>query len=236
MRAFLARRTPSPAMAVAFVALLAALSGTAIALPGKNSVDKNDIRKGAVRGKAIAKNAVTGAKVKKGAIRSADVGNNSLTGADVNEGTLAQVPSAASATAATTADSVGGVSFRSFNYNVDNDGPATQILDFGGLTLTASCALDILALSAGSSVADTEIGSYSVEADGGAAPQNSAYSGDLDPGGSVNLVPNDEDEEVGSLRYTKPDGTGVHVQFHIWGGDNGAAGGRCAVNGVASAF
>ena len=232
MRAFLARRTPSPAMAVAFVALLAALSGTAIALPGKNSVDKNDIRKGAVRSKAIAKNAVTGAKVRNGSIK----------GADVNEGTLGQVPSAASAatansaTTAGSADSVGGVSFRSFNYNVDNNGPATQILDFGGLTLSASCAADILALSAGSSVADAELGSYSVEADDGTGPQNAAYSGDLDPGGSVNLVPNDEDEEVGSLRYTKPDGTGVQVQFHIWGGDNGVGGGRCAVNGVASAF
>ncbi len=43
MRDFLARR-PSPAMAVAFVALLAALSGTAIALPGTNTVDSGDIK------------------------------------------------------------------------------------------------------------------------------------------------------------------------------------------------
>ncbi|HEU0025278.1 MAG TPA: hypothetical protein VFQ12_11630 [Thermoleophilaceae bacterium] len=78
-------------MALAFIALLAALSGTAIALPGKNSVQGNDLKKNSVTGKKIKKNAVTGTKVK----------NNSLTGADVREPTLAEVPSAANATNAT---------------------------------------------------------------------------------------------------------------------------------------
>ena len=54
MRDFLARR-PSPAMAVAFVALLAALSGTAIALPGTNSVDSGDIKNSTVQSKDIAR-------------------------------------------------------------------------------------------------------------------------------------------------------------------------------------
>ena len=40
--------------AIAYVALFVALSGTAIALPGKNKVKKNDIARGAVVGKAIA--------------------------------------------------------------------------------------------------------------------------------------------------------------------------------------
>ena len=44
MREFLTSRRPTPAMAVAFVALLAALSGTAVALPGTNSVDSGDIK------------------------------------------------------------------------------------------------------------------------------------------------------------------------------------------------
>jgi hypothetical protein len=104
MRDFLARR-PSPAMAVAFVALLAALSGTAIALPGTNTVDSGDIVNGQVKGKDIRNNAVTGKKVKNGAIKSADVGDNSLTGTDINEGTLGQVPSANSANTASTAQS-----------------------------------------------------------------------------------------------------------------------------------
>jgi hypothetical protein len=45
MRNFLASR-PSPTMALAFIALPAALSGTAIALPGTDTVDSGDIKNG----------------------------------------------------------------------------------------------------------------------------------------------------------------------------------------------
>ena len=63
------KRLPSPALILAFVALVAALgTGSAFALKGKNTVDTGDI--------------------KKNAVRSSDVKNNSLTGADINEGTL----------------------------------------------------------------------------------------------------------------------------------------------------
>jgi hypothetical protein len=242
-------RAPSPAAALAFIALLAALSGSAIALPGKNTVDSADIKNGQVKGKDVGRNAVTSPKIKNGSASGADVRDNSLKGADIDESSLGQVPSANTAgsagsantantaNSATTAESVGGVSLRSFNYNVDNDGPATEILSFGGLTLTATCVLDVLDLSAGSTVDNAELGSYTVEADEDAqAPQNTAYSGDVDVGDSVDHVSDDEDEEVGSLRYTKPDGSGVSLEFHIWGGDSGLAGGRCAVNGVASSF
>ena len=87
------KRHPSPAMAVAFVALLAALSGSAIALPGKNTVDSGDLKKNAVKTSDIAKNAVTGKKVK----------NNTVKGADVLESSLGIVPSANNANNATNA-------------------------------------------------------------------------------------------------------------------------------------
>lgn len=224
MRHFFARR-PSPSMAVAFAALVVALGGTAVALPGKNTVDSGDIKKGGVKRTDIARNAVIGGKVK----------NESLTGSDVQERTFRQVPSAG------VAGSVGGVTFRPFRYANDGTGPAEQILDFGGLTLAASCDLDVLTLTAGSKVADAELGSYSVEADEPSdptGPQNEAYDVDFDPGDTVNLVPDDEDEEVGSLRYSKRDGTSVSVQFHVYGGNNGAGAdaGRCAVSGVALSF
>jgi hypothetical protein len=103
MRRFFVRR-PSPATAVAFVALLAALSGTAIALPGTNTVDSGDIINGQVKKKDIRKNAVTGKKVKNGSLGGADVKNDSLKGADINESTLSQVPSANSANTAGTAN------------------------------------------------------------------------------------------------------------------------------------
>jgi hypothetical protein len=101
----LMRRRPSPAMVVAFVALVAALGGSAVALPGKNKVDKNDIKKNAVGAKQIKTGAVAGSEAK----------NDSLTGADVDESSLAKVPSAAAADSATTATTatnagtVGGV-------------------------------------------------------------------------------------------------------------------------------
>ena len=96
-------RRPSPAMAVAFIALLAALSGTAVALPGKNTVDSGDIKKGAVKASDIGRNAVTRPKIRNGAVNSQKVGDDSLTGADINESTLGQVPSANTATTATNA-------------------------------------------------------------------------------------------------------------------------------------
>ena len=61
-------------MAVAFVALLVALGGTASALNGKNTIDSND--------------------VKKNAIDSANIAKNQVKGDDVNESTLKEVPSA----------------------------------------------------------------------------------------------------------------------------------------------
>ncbi len=227
MRNLFARR-PSPAMVVAFLALLAAIGGTAAALPGTNTVDSGDIRKGGVKRADIARNAVNGPKVAKG----------SITGREVNEGTLGRVGRAETAG---TAGSVGGVTFRPFRYGNDGTGAEEQILEFGGLTLAASCNLDVLSLTAGSKVPDAELGSYSVEADEPSDPtgvQNEAFDGDFDPGDTVNLVPDDEDEEVGELRYSKRDGTSVSVQFHIYGGNNGAGAdaGRCAVSGVALSF
>src|SRR5688572_22937975 len=217
MRNLFARR-PSPSMVVAFVALLAAVGGTAAALPGTNTVDSGDIRKGAVKRADIARNAVNGRKV----------ANGSITGADVKEGTLGKVERAESAN---TAGSVGGVTFRPFRYANDGTGAEELILDFGGLTLSASCNFDVLSLTAGSKVADAELGGYTVEADepGPTGARNTAYDVDFDPGDAVNLVPGDEDEGVGELRYSERDGTCGGVQLHMYGRNNcsGAEAGRC---------
>ena len=66
-------RRPSPAMLVAVIALVAALAGTATALPGKNTVDKNDIKKNAVKSKQI----------KKGQVKSVDIGDGQVAAADL---------------------------------------------------------------------------------------------------------------------------------------------------------
>jgi hypothetical protein len=89
---------PSPAMIVAIIALIAALSGTADAALGKNSVGSRQLKAQAVTTGKIANNAVNSAKVAKG----------SLTGADINVGALGTVPNAASAASAGNANTVGG--------------------------------------------------------------------------------------------------------------------------------
>src|SRR3954454_1565244 len=89
---------PSPAMIVVLIALVAALSGTAYAALGKNSVGTRQLKSKAVTSGKIANNAVTSAKVAK----------NSLTGVDINVGALGTVPNADHAGSAGNADTVGG--------------------------------------------------------------------------------------------------------------------------------
>jgi hypothetical protein len=89
---------PSPAMIVALIALVAALSGTAFAALGKNSVGTRQLKAKAVTSGKLANNAVTSAKVAK----------NSLTGADINVGALGTVPNATNAASAGNAGTVGG--------------------------------------------------------------------------------------------------------------------------------
>ena len=69
-------------MIVAVIALICALTGTAWAALGKNSVGSKQLKKNAVTTAKIKKEAVTGGKVKK----------DTLTGTQINEGTLGAVP------------------------------------------------------------------------------------------------------------------------------------------------
>lgn len=59
-------------MAVAFLALLLALSGTAIALPGKNRADSGDLANDSVRGVDIRHGGVGSRDVKDGALLARD--------------------------------------------------------------------------------------------------------------------------------------------------------------------
>jgi hypothetical protein len=153
MRRFFVSRRPSSAMAVAFVALVAALSGTAIALPGKNTVDSGDIKNGQVKTKDIGRNAVTGVRVRNGALTGADARNNSLTGADINESSLGPVPSAnaaanaGNAASAANADKLDGKdssnfvstdAMRSFFHRL-SAGQTVTLLQHGTITIEAEC-------------------------------------------------------------------------------------------------
>lgn len=118
------QRHPSPALIVAMIALVAALSGSAIALPGRGSVGKNDLGRGVVTERAIARDAVTGKAVDK----------NGLTGSDVNESTFGRVPSASAAAHATTTDELDTGALHRVAI-----GQTVTIMSRGPFTLRLSC-------------------------------------------------------------------------------------------------
>jgi predicted RecA/RadA family phage recombinase len=140
---------PTPALIVAMIALVAAMSGAAVALPGKNSVKKNDIKNGAVTGKKIAEgvvkskhikgnrlkdgavgskqlkdDAVTSAKVEPESLDSSDISDYRVIGTDANSLVRLTATDGATAAEARTA------------------APETVLAELGQLTITAKCFRD----------------------------------------------------------------------------------------------
>jgi hypothetical protein len=75
---YLMKARPSPAMIVALIALFVALSGTAVALNGSNTVQSDDLGPGAqVRAEDVATNAIGSGKVVNESLTGADVKNQS---------------------------------------------------------------------------------------------------------------------------------------------------------------
>lgn len=164
-------RMPSPATSISLVALFVALGGTsyaAIALP-RNSVGtvqlKNggvasvDLKASAVSAAKLAPNAVTSAKLTEGAVTSSDIADGTLAGADVaantlgggqiDESTLGIVPSATSATTATSVESERAFAKRVAVSATNNDVDAARaaatevpILTNGSLTVYGKCYAD----------------------------------------------------------------------------------------------
>ncbi|MDQ3721108.1 MAG: hypothetical protein M3350_10075 [Actinomycetota bacterium] len=107
------RFRPTFGTAIALVALFVTMSGTAVALPGKNRVDSNDPKRGSIGTRAIANNSVRSSDIRNGNVFGADINDGSLTGDDVrddslngndvNESQLGKVPNAAAADNATNA-------------------------------------------------------------------------------------------------------------------------------------
>jgi hypothetical protein len=196
MRLPFTRRRPSPAMGVAFLALVLAVSGTAVALPGKNLITSDDIKKGAVKNPDIARGAVSSTKLRNGAATNAKLGNgavstaklrnDAVTGEKVNEATLGQVPSAASATNANT---VGGLGPNAVVRSAFAEHGIDTLVGVNGTALTTTITAPgagFLLINAGSDVFGGAADTYNcfIEVNGaqstpslrtsafGAAPQN----------------------------------------------------------------
>ena len=75
-----ARRPPDRAM----LALVLALSGAAVALPGQDTVGKDDIKKNAVRSQHVKSKSLKGRRPRDETITSTQVGQESLNASDVD--------------------------------------------------------------------------------------------------------------------------------------------------------
>ena len=202
MRQFLARRRPSPALAVAFIALLAALSGTAVALPGKNTVDSGDIKRNAVRSSDVRSGAIRTADIRNNAVTSAKVRNNTVTGNDVNESTFGKVPSATNAdtatnatnaTNATRATTAGGVDGRTPFLVKLSAGQSQTIASHGAVSIVAEC------LSSG--------GNDTVRLLGATTEDGAAQGGTDSFDGSPGFGPGTAADDRVLLTFSAPDGT-----------------------------
>jgi hypothetical protein len=79
---------PTPAMVVACIALLVSLSGTAVALPGKSQLDKNDFPVGVVRSAAIRNKGIASADLKDGIIVPSKLAVGSVYGGALQTGAV----------------------------------------------------------------------------------------------------------------------------------------------------
>lgn len=196
---------PGPAMVVACIALLASLSGTAIALPGKNKLDKNDFPTGVVRSAAIRNKGIATADLKDGIIIPSKLAPGSVFAGALQTGAVSDAKLASSAV---TSSKLGGNSVISSKI-ADNAVGASEITS--------------------SAVGGSEIASNAVQTDeiaangvGGSDIANNAVTGGKIAGGSVTS------DELGGLNV-RTDGSPASIANN--GTDVSAA--SCSANEVA---
>jgi hypothetical protein len=202
------RRRPSPAMVVALVALSVALAGTATALPGRNTVRKDDIARAAVRTQHIYSKAVrtkhirarnvTRSKIARRAINSDLIGVDAVTGQNIVESSLSTVPNSSKVNSRT----VEKMSF------VAVPGTAsTNVLNLNGLAIFAVCSagptLDV--------TAGTTVSGALIHAGGTHSGVGNYYASDdaFNIGDSFGVLQNAVTGSTalrGTLTYVRPDG------------------------------
>ena len=241
------RRRPSPAMVIALIALFVSLSGVSYGVATgfidsreikNNQVRSIDIRNNEVRTRDLRNNQVRGIDIRNSSVQGRDIALNTVTGNDVNESTLGKVPSAASADtagAATTAGSVSGVSMRRISYSAEIGSSFTEILNFGGLRLEASCdnagSPALVVRANPTAAANSEISS-----DFGLGLGFSNDDIDFDPGDNAILFDNGGNT-TGQVAYAGSNGSVVTVEAVTRqdAGDVRGTDDDCGFLGVASA-
>jgi hypothetical protein len=149
----LIKRRPSPAMVVACLALLVALTGTSFAAVqalAPNSVGPIQLKTGAVTNPKLRNNAVNGAKVANGSLTASDFKANSLPKGPT--GATGPAGPAGAAGAAGPAGTIGPVSVRQAGVVVP--GGVAQNGAYDTETVTVNCNANEKAISAGTGWSD----------------------------------------------------------------------------------
>ena len=233
------RARPSPALMISVLALFVAFGGTAIAVKKaeKNSVVSSSIKNNQVKSPDISnKKGVKSKDIVDGEIKSGDIGDGEVKGADVDESSLGQVPSAASATNATNASTVGGLSVKKVDYSAAAGTAAQEILNFGGLKLTATCdgaaQLDLKATTTKNAAG---IHTQGIESTGSAAVGSIGISAPFFTGADeldidAFVGSGTGDDESAYIQYQAADGAVVIANLVLY---ETGGGGDCTVDGIA---
>jgi len=177
---------PSPALIVASLALVVAVSGTGYAAA-------------AINGRSIADHSIAGRKL---------IGNT-LTGSQIKESRLGTVPHAARA------DTVGGITVRKVFYAPKTDSATpTTILHLGGLVLKATCANGDLEVVMTSTVDHAHLASEMWNSAGNGSADGLHHS-DFGPNSASHLESLGDGNAYGetSFTYTRKGGIIVNGQL-----------------------
>jgi hypothetical protein len=152
------------------------LGGTAIALPGRGSVTKNDIRKNAVRSKHLQAGAVTAEDVRDGAIGAAEVADGSIGGAEVGDGSIGAADLAATTFSEPVFRNAWG-SYGNFPFEIGLD-PLGFVHFRGGVSQTSPAQPDIVFTLPGG-MRPAHVATFVVPATGGIAGVDVQADGDV---------------------------------------------------------
>jgi hypothetical protein len=227
---------------VATIALFLALGTGGVFAASKlknNSVTSKKIKDGQVANVDLGADAVTGPKV----------GDNSLTGADVVGLTGADV--VGSSLQGVNASAVGGLQVRKIRFDIpyDDVSPAVEVLNLGGLRITAVCRtfgnqLDVKAFTT-KNAASIFFNATRLVSDLPGSPDDSNTNavrdidGDSNDQGGFSTNETFEVDDfipgggagVGTLHYEAPDGSVVVVELAF--SDTSGASPNCTMTGVA---
>jgi len=201
-------KRPSPALVVAFIALVGAWGGPAVAqslIGGREvrdgSLTGRDIRNRSLTGRELRSNTVTGRVVD--GLSGRDIADDTLDGTDIMEETLGKVPAAAAA------DQAGGVRPSRVHFAREPGGEATLVLDTGTLRVHARCTSQGVDVRASAVTAGGRARASTTGAAGAAYGEDD----DLRPGESFDVLPGSVDDVTGTLVYSGPEGGVVTLTF-----------------------